>query len=162
VEFDWGSTPNCRGTDPEVFFSSEKYSDTRRTALALCKGCPTKRSCLEFALDNHEAGIWGGTTEEERRIMRLFRQALTPIPSRHRDLLDTPPLREGQTVQVSMSISYSSTLQQLPASPTPSSELNLSELRVPCTRGPSRTWNPPRVAVTSPSPSLNLAALACS
>lgn len=162
MEFDWEGSPNCLGADPELFFSSEKYSDTRRTALALCKGCSTKRSCLEFALDNHESGIWGGTTEEERRIMRLFRQALTPIPSRQRVLSDNQPTLEARTVQVSMSISYNSTLQQLPSSPIPSFELNLSELQVPCTRGSSRTWNPPRVAVTSPSPSLNLAALACS
>lgn len=32
--------------------------------------CPHLDECLRFALDNKERGIWGGTTEEERRNMR--------------------------------------------------------------------------------------------
>ena len=33
--------------------------------------CPVAEECLEFALaTNQEAGVWGGTTEEERRKLR--------------------------------------------------------------------------------------------
>ncbi|HLI01768.1 MAG TPA: WhiB family transcriptional regulator, partial [Acidimicrobiales bacterium] len=33
--------------------------------------CHAQRSCLEFALaTNQESGIWGGTSEEERRKLR--------------------------------------------------------------------------------------------
>ena len=33
--------------------------------------CEAQQSCLEFALvTNQESGIWGGTSEEERRKLR--------------------------------------------------------------------------------------------
>ncbi|MFM8302673.1 MAG: WhiB family transcriptional regulator [Actinomycetota bacterium] len=41
------------------------------TARRICTACHVSRECLEFALaTNQEAGIWGGTTEEERRKLR--------------------------------------------------------------------------------------------
>jgi WhiB family redox-sensing transcriptional regulator len=37
----------------------------------VCISCESRTSCLEFALaTNQESGIWGGTTEEERRKLR--------------------------------------------------------------------------------------------
>ena len=40
-------------------------------AKQVCGECPAKTPCLEFALEtNQDAGIWGGTSEEERRAMR--------------------------------------------------------------------------------------------
>ncbi len=40
-------------------------------AKAVCSGCPVRVECLEFALEPHqEAGIWGGTSEDERRHLR--------------------------------------------------------------------------------------------
>jgi WhiB family redox-sensing transcriptional regulator len=42
------------------------------TAKLICRVCPVKLTCLNLALANgQEAGIWGGTTEDERR--RLLR-----------------------------------------------------------------------------------------
>jgi WhiB family redox-sensing transcriptional regulator len=41
------------------------------SAKAVCAICEARTSCLEFALaTNQESGIWGGTTEEERRKLR--------------------------------------------------------------------------------------------
>ena len=41
------------------------------TAKRICRACQAVEECLEFALaTNQEAGIWGGTTEEERRKLR--------------------------------------------------------------------------------------------
>jgi len=34
--------------------------------LAVCESCPVRRSCLAAGLLGHEAGVWGGTTEDER------------------------------------------------------------------------------------------------
>ena len=40
-------------------------------AKEICAVCPVNPECLEFALaTNQEAGVWGGTTEEERRKLR--------------------------------------------------------------------------------------------
>ena len=40
-------------------------------AKAVCEECPVKERCLQFALEtNQDSGIWGGTSEEERRRLR--------------------------------------------------------------------------------------------
>jgi WhiB family redox-sensing transcriptional regulator len=47
----------------------------------VCRACEVQGYCLEFALaTNQEAGVWGGTSEEERRKLRkswLSRQRRT-------------------------------------------------------------------------------------
>lgn len=41
-------------------------------ALRACSGCEVKQECLSYALENEIAyGVWGGTTEGQRRKMRL-------------------------------------------------------------------------------------------
>jgi WhiB family redox-sensing transcriptional regulator len=41
------------------------------SAKAVCRACEVQAMCLEFALaTNQEAGVWGGTSEEERRKLR--------------------------------------------------------------------------------------------
>lgn len=75
-----GETP-CSSA-PDIFFPSEKVAEwsVKKTgsfytneyeAKLLCNSCPYKEACLEFALKNPQAGIWGGTTERERK--RLIR-----------------------------------------------------------------------------------------
>jgi WhiB family transcriptional regulator, redox-sensing transcriptional regulator len=41
-----------------------------RAAKQICKACPLIMQCLEFAISNHELGIWGGTTERDRQRLR--------------------------------------------------------------------------------------------
>ncbi len=56
----------CAQTDPELFFP-EKGGSTR-PAKAVCAGCPVRAQCLEHALAHDERyGVWGGTSERERR-----------------------------------------------------------------------------------------------
>lgn len=63
----------------EVFFPS-RGQPTRR-AKAICAGCVVRAECLEFALVNGEKyGIWGGTSEHERRRMRSERLAAGTLP----------------------------------------------------------------------------------
>jgi len=39
-------------------------------AKAICDLCAVRGQCLEFALQRGEAhGIWGGTSESERRVL---------------------------------------------------------------------------------------------
>ena len=59
----WMKNPrrNCAGMDPRIFF------DGTARATAICGGCPVIKPCLQFALDNGERGIWGGTSERERK-----------------------------------------------------------------------------------------------
>lgn len=63
----------CAQTDPEAFFP-EKGGSTAR-AKAVCDSCPIRRECLDWALAHDERfGVWGGTSEQDRRLIRLRRK----------------------------------------------------------------------------------------
>ena len=67
----WRQHAACRGLEPEVFYpvSDEQTEE----AKAICRECPVREPCLEYALTNRERdGVWGGATERERR--RMIRQ----------------------------------------------------------------------------------------
>jgi WhiB family redox-sensing transcriptional regulator len=68
---DWRRFAACRSADPELFFpvSASGPSLSQATkAKAICSACQVRRACLAFALTTRQAhGIWGGTSEEERR-----------------------------------------------------------------------------------------------
>ncbi len=59
---------------PDLFFpigATGTAVDHIEAAKSVCEVCEVRAECLEFALaTNQEAGIWGGTTEEERRALR--------------------------------------------------------------------------------------------
>jgi WhiB family redox-sensing transcriptional regulator len=44
---------------------------TARPAKSVCRECPVRAQCLEFALDTNEKyGVWGGLSERERKALR--------------------------------------------------------------------------------------------
>lgn len=71
---DWRDNAACRDTDPDLFFpigTTGPAIDQIDSAKAVCDECDAQAACLEFALvTNQESGIWGGTSEEERRRLR--------------------------------------------------------------------------------------------
>ncbi len=71
---DWRELASCRDTDPDLFFpigTTGPAIEQIDSAKAVCHECGAQRACLEFALaTNQEAGIWGGTSEDERRKLR--------------------------------------------------------------------------------------------
>jgi WhiB family redox-sensing transcriptional regulator len=82
---DWVEQAACAGVDPDLFFPDRGASlagdvdehvdvaDARR----VCAGCPVRVECLEYALEAGEKfGVWGGTSEKERRAMRRQRLAV--------------------------------------------------------------------------------------
>lgn len=69
----WWDRANCLGMDPEFFFP-EKGAPMTATR-AVCAACAVREDCLEYALVNAEKfGVWGGTSEKERRAMRKARR----------------------------------------------------------------------------------------
>jgi WhiB family redox-sensing transcriptional regulator len=40
----------------------------------VCAGCPVRERCLDYAIEHVEIGVWGGTSERERRGMRRTRR----------------------------------------------------------------------------------------
>lgn len=64
----------CAQTDPEEFFP--EHGESTALAQRVCGACPVRAECLEYALDRGERyGIWGGTSEQQRRAMLAERQA---------------------------------------------------------------------------------------
>jgi WhiB family transcriptional regulator, redox-sensing transcriptional regulator len=69
----WWEQAACQSADPELFFpvsvGSAGRSEIAR-AKAVCASCGIRRRCLEYALDTRQQhGVWGGTSEEERRAI---------------------------------------------------------------------------------------------
>lgn len=73
-DLSWQVDANCIGVDPDIFFP-ERGASTKE-AKSICAACKAKTDCLNYALDNGEKfGIWGGTSERERRRLRRSRAA---------------------------------------------------------------------------------------
>ena len=69
---EWQNDARCTEVDPEIFFPERGGSS--RAARTVCAQCNVRAQCLEYALNNKEQfGIWGGTSERERRRIRKER-----------------------------------------------------------------------------------------
>jgi WhiB family transcriptional regulator, redox-sensing transcriptional regulator len=73
-DLSWRKTAACRDTSPELFFpigTTGQAVDQIAAARAVCMACPSRVPCLEFALwTNQDSGVWGATSEEDRRHLR--------------------------------------------------------------------------------------------
>ena len=74
ADYTWRVDAICRDTDPELFFpiGTTGYALLQiARAKEVCGQCPVQNDCLDYALEtNQDSGIWGGTSEEERRALR--------------------------------------------------------------------------------------------
>ena len=62
----------CADEDWRLFFPGEGRNS--RPARAVCRRCPFKDECREWAIVHQEnAGVWGGTTPDEREAIRKRR-----------------------------------------------------------------------------------------
>lgn len=69
---EWQANARCSEVEPEIFFPERGGSS--KAARAVCSKCDVRAQCLEYALNNKEQfGIWGGTSERERRRLRKDR-----------------------------------------------------------------------------------------
>ena len=79
ADYDWRDDAVCRDTDPALFFPVGTTGNALVQidhAKNTCSECRVAQECLDFALDtNQDSGIWGGLTEEERRVIRRERVA---------------------------------------------------------------------------------------
>jgi WhiB family redox-sensing transcriptional regulator len=81
----WRDEAECLHTDPELFFpvgTSGPALIQIQEAKSVCRRCPALYECLEWALDSaQETGIWGGTDERERNLIRRRRSRATQRPA---------------------------------------------------------------------------------
>ncbi len=75
----WRTDSLCRQSSLDVFFpvgTTGPAVGLIEAAKSICEVCPVNSHCLEFALETgQESGVWGGLTEDERRVIRRQRQA---------------------------------------------------------------------------------------
>jgi len=66
----WMASAACRDAGVEVFFPARGVRPM--AALALCAACTVRAECLAYAMADREfQGVWGGTSERERRRLRM-------------------------------------------------------------------------------------------
>jgi WhiB family redox-sensing transcriptional regulator len=72
VRADWWSRAACLSADPDLFFPFSLTGQRQiADAKAVCADCQIRTQCLSYALAAGRLhGIWGGTTDEERRQLR--------------------------------------------------------------------------------------------
>ncbi|MFO0920119.1 MAG: WhiB family transcriptional regulator [Candidatus Saccharimonadales bacterium] len=70
-ETSWMEQAACSDSSPETFFPTGGAGV--KIAKTICTECVVREDCLNYAIDNNvDHGIWGGTSERERRrIIRL-------------------------------------------------------------------------------------------
>lgn len=68
----WQARAICHDEPVETFFPAS--GSIPAETLAMCLRCPVVVECREHAIEHHERGIWGGTTEKERERMRRARR----------------------------------------------------------------------------------------
>jgi WhiB family redox-sensing transcriptional regulator len=56
---------------PDIFFPDDQDPESRRymieVAKTICEDCPLRIQCLDYAVSAGMQGIWGGTTDSERK-----------------------------------------------------------------------------------------------
>jgi WhiB family redox-sensing transcriptional regulator len=71
---EWWRQAACQSAEPELFFpisATEASAAEIARAKQVCGRCEVREPCLAYALhDRQQQGIWGGMTEDERRLLR--------------------------------------------------------------------------------------------
>ena len=66
----WQKFRACADEPTPTFYPAPGDTHLLRKAKSICKDCPVRHECLQFALDNAERfGIWGGKSARERMLI---------------------------------------------------------------------------------------------
>jgi WhiB family transcriptional regulator, redox-sensing transcriptional regulator len=88
VHMNWREDVACHGADPDLFFpigTTGAASRQAEMAKRICRACPVQIQCLAWALQNGVTdGVWGGTTPDERRMIRNMSRKTTSRKGRWR------------------------------------------------------------------------------
>lgn len=81
----WTANAACRDANPDLFFPDQGCRGWGKAAIErFCQTCPVQAECLDEALEHKLNGVWGGTTDEQRRALTrapLDRPRTIPVPS---------------------------------------------------------------------------------
>lgn len=98
---DWRDAALCRHEDPELFFpvgTGPEAQEQTREAQAVCRRCPVREPCLEWALESGQtSGIWGGCSERDLGLLRRRTLRQRRVQSSPQTELQTEPhTRDGR------------------------------------------------------------------
>jgi WhiB family redox-sensing transcriptional regulator len=87
---EWMQDAACKKMEPSLFYPSDELTprqirDGISTAKMICQSCPVVMECLETAIETFERGVWGGTSESERELIRRDREKRKHDPSIHQE-----------------------------------------------------------------------------
>ncbi|HUY87082.1 MAG TPA: WhiB family transcriptional regulator [Acidimicrobiales bacterium] len=76
----WMSRGSCVDKPPSLFFPSDGVGV--EVARKICESCQVREKCLDYALANRiDHGVWGGTSERQRRRILRSRRSRSAISS---------------------------------------------------------------------------------
>jgi len=120
----WRDEAACRDADPDLFFPVGPTGPALRQvdeAKRICGSCPAQARCLAWALDHGVTdGVWGGTTEDERRAIRRLPRRLTISqeddggnsyhPAEHAEHGVRAPSAQGKATRIAAAVELSADL----------------------------------------------------
>lgn len=65
----WMDQSLCRNENLTIFFPSRYTENNVAKPFSICKNCPVKIQCLQYAYSTDSMGIWSSTTEYQRNII---------------------------------------------------------------------------------------------
>lgn len=69
ADIEWMNDALCREIASDLFFP--EHGGKSQPAKNVCRKCRVQNECLTYALTfNTLLGIWGGTSEPERRLLK--------------------------------------------------------------------------------------------
>lgn len=89
----WMGQAACR-TEPAQWFTDPDGPQDISDAVTTCNRCPVKAPCLATALElpaEVDIGIWGGTTERDRKLIRQGRTPPARLPAPKPEPQPAPP-----------------------------------------------------------------------
>lgn len=65
----WMPEGACQRPETQTYFNNDASSH-QQWAKRICRGCPVRAQCLQWALEQAEgSGVWGGLNSRERRAV---------------------------------------------------------------------------------------------
>ena len=97
---DWRRNAACTSHHPELFFpignSGPALAQLER-AREICRSCPVRLACLEWAIVvGADDGIWGGLSEQERQSLRRRQRSGRPT-AKDRSAVTSEAVRTART-----------------------------------------------------------------
>lgn len=72
----WREFATCKDQPLELFCSPDSDEPESpyppQEAATLCHQCPVRTECLAYAMKYDECGVWGGTTEYQRKLLKRW------------------------------------------------------------------------------------------